>query len=335
MVETAADEEGRYWAYATLNDSFTPPRRSTAENRSSGWARSPAGTTTRAQLHTVEYRCAQPLGNAGVHRGKAPDDPRGDRLSADFDPFYVNIPFFYHQNYPAGMMARSFLENGYRGSYEFSPSEEYRIHFRGGQYTEYIFAGPDMPAILTAYTWLTGRTAPPPAVVLGYHQLPLVHLHPGRCGRIAAEHRAYDVPCDSLWLDIEYMDGYRVFTWDAERFRPVRDAGQPGHIQGFRVIDHRPRVDSSFRYEVFDAGLERDVFCRTEDGDDVPRAGLAGNTAFPDFVTEEGRTWWGELNAAHVRSGLAGIWNDMNEPPPGTSASSMRFGRGAYSTSGF
>ena len=182
----------------------------------------------------MEHRRAQPGETREFTQGKAPDDPRGDRRSAEFDPFYVSIPFFYHQDYPAGLMAASFLDNGYRGSYEFSSSDEYRIHFRGGQYTEYIFAGPEMPAILTAYTWLTGRTAPPPLWSLGYHQCRWFIYTQDAVERIAAEHRAYDVPCDSLWLDIEYMDGYRVFTWDAERFPdpPAMLARWPSRASG-------------------------------------------------------------------------------------------------------
>ena len=74
-------------------------------------------------------------------------------------------------------MAASFVDNGYRGSYEFSEPSEYRVSFRGGQYTEYIFAGPDMPEILTAYTWLTGRIAPPPLWSLGLPPMPVVPLH--------------------------------------------------------------------------------------------------------------------------------------------------------------
>ena len=68
---------------------------------------------------------------------------------------------------------------------------------------------------------------------------------------------------------------------------------------------------------MFDQAVERDVLCRTEGGDIYIGQVWPGNTAFPDFVTEEARAWWGELNAAHVQSGLAGIWNDMNEPATG------------------
>jgi alpha-glucosidase len=100
--------------------------------------------------------------------------------------------------------------------------------------------------------------------------------------------------------------------------------------QGFRVITIiDPGVKYDPGYWVFDQGLERDVFCRTEGGDIYIGQVWPGNTAFPDFVTEEARTWWGELNAAHVQSGLAGIWNDMNEPATGRIPPlSMRFGRG-------
>jgi alpha-glucosidase len=129
------------------------------------------------------------------------------------------------------------------------------------------------------------------------------------------------------------MDGYRVFTWDRERF-----PDPPGMLarlseQGFRVITIiDPGVKHDPGYPVFDQGLERGVFCRTEGGDVYVGQVWPGNTVFPDFVTEEARRWWGELNAAHVEFGLAGIWNDMNEPATGSiPPHRMRFDRGRFS----
>jgi len=84
-------------------------------------------------------------------------DPRADRTSAEMDPYYVNIPLLYHCDYPAGAVAGSFVDNGFRGSYDFTDGEQFVISFEGGQYTEYIFAGPEIPDILATYTWLTGR----------------------------------------------------------------------------------------------------------------------------------------------------------------------------------
>ena len=129
------------------------------------------------------------------------------------------------------------------------------------------------------------------------------------------------------------MDGYRVFTWDTEAFPDVAGMLRPADGQGFRVITI---IDPGVKYEpgywVFDQALERDVLCRTEGGDIYIGQVWPGNTAFPDFVTEEARAWWGELNAAHVQSGLAGIWNDMNEPATGAiPPDAMRFDGGRYS----
>jgi alpha-glucosidase len=230
-------------------------------------------------------------------------------------------------------MAASLLDNGYRGAYEFADDEEYRIVFSGGQYTEYVFAGPDMPEILRGYTWLTGRTAPPPLWSLGYHQCRWFDYTQDAVEQIGRRHRDLDVPLDALWLDIEYMDGYRVFTWNTDQFPDAPGMLARLREQGIRVITI---IDPGVKYEpgywVFDQAKERDVLCRTEGGDLYIGQVWPGNTAFPDFVTEEARAWWGELNAAHVQSGLAGIWNDMNEPATGDiPPEAMRFGRGEHS----
>jgi alpha-glucosidase len=190
-----------------------------------------------------------------------------------------------------------------------------------------------MADILEAYTWLTGRIALPPLWALAYHQSRWFQYTQDGVEELARRHREHGIPCDALWLDIEYMDGYRVFTWDPEAFPDT--AGMLARLsdQGFRVITIvDPGVKHEPGYWVFDQAIERDVLCRTEGGDVYIGDVWPGNTAFPDFVCEEARTWWGELNAAHVRSGLAGIWNDMNEPATGViPPDRMRFDRGRAS----
>lgn len=334
VVETAADEEGRYWAYATLNDAFTVRRRCRPEDAVYGLGEKGGRHNRKGRDFTLwNTDVLSPDGTEEFTAGKAADDPRGDRFSPEFDPFYVSIPFIYHHSYPAGTMAGSFVDNGYRGHYEFSSPEEYRISFSGGQYTEYVFAGPAMPDILRDYTWLTGRMALPPLWALGYHQCRWFDYTQDAVEALAQRHRDLEIPCDALWLDIEYMDGYRVFTWNTDQFPDASGMLQRLADDGFRVITIiDPGVKSEPGYWVFEQGLERDVFCRTEGGDVYIGQVWPGNTAFPDFVTEEARAWWGELNAAHVRSGLAGIWNDMNEPATGTiRPDAMRFGKGRWS----
>jgi len=331
VVETAQDSDGRYWAYATLNDAFTVRRRCRQEDGVYGLGEKTGGNNRKGRDFALwNTDVLQDESTREFRAGRSADDPRSDPTSSEFDPYYVSIPFFYHQSYPAGSMAASFVDNGYRGTYEFTRTDEYRFHFAGGQYTEYIFAGPDMPAILTAYTWLTGRTSPPPLWSLGYHQCRWFRYTQDAVEAIAARHRAEDIPCDSLWLDIEYMDGYRVFTWDTDAFPDAGGMLERLAADGFRVITIiDPGVKREPGYRVFDEAVERDVLCTTEGGDTYIGQVWPGDTAFPDFATEEARSWWGELNAAHVQSGVAGIWNDMNEPATGDiPPDAMRFDHG-------
>jgi alpha-glucosidase len=129
------------------------------------------------------------------------------------------------------------------------------------------------------------------------------------------------------------MDGYRVFTWDAERFPDPEAMCARLAEHGFRVVTIvDPGVKREPGYRIFDDAVARDVLCRTESGDVYTGEVWPGDTAFPDFATEEGRAWWGELNAAHVASGVDGIWNDMNEPATGViPPDAMRFDRGRQS----
>ncbi|WP_298457443.1 TIM-barrel domain-containing protein [uncultured Cellulomonas sp.] len=334
VVETAVDDDGRPWAYATLNDAFVVRRRCRPEDAVYGLGEKTGRLNRRGRDFTLwNTDVLSPRASGEFTHGRGADDPRSDNTSTEFDPYYVSIPFFYHQSHPTGAMAGAFLDNGYRVDYDFTAPDELVMHARGGQYTEYVFAGPTMPEILEAYTGLTGRTPLPPLWALGYHQCRWYDYTQDAVESLARRHREQDLPCDALWLDIDHMDGYRVFTWDAERFPDV-----PGMLarladDGFRVVTIvDPGIKRDPGYPVYDDAVEQDVLCRTEGGDHYVGQVWPGDTVFPDFATERARTWWGRLNAEHVRSGLAGIWNDMNEPATGDIApEAMRFGGGRFS----
>ncbi|HEY7719926.1 MAG TPA: TIM-barrel domain-containing protein, partial [Pedococcus sp.] len=331
VVETAPDEQGRYWAYATLNDAFTVRRRCGSDDAFYGLGEKTGGQNRRGRDFTLwNTDVLNPDAAGEFTAGRAGDDPRSDPTSTEFDPYYVSIPFLHHHDAVTGAVAGSFVDNGYRGHYDLTRAREYRLHFEGGQYTEYVFAGPSMPRVVEAYTALTGRTAPPPLWALGHHQCRWHAYTQDAVEALASRHRDLDVPCDALWLDIEYMDGYRVFTWDTERFPDAPGMLERLREKGFRVITIiDPGVKHDPGYWVYDQALERDVLCRTEGGDVYIGQVWPGDTAFPDFATEEARAWWGELNADHVQSGLAGIWNDMNEPATGAiDPRRMRFDHG-------
>jgi alpha-glucosidase len=334
VLETMADEQGRHWTYATLNDAWTTRRRIGPGDAVYGLGEKGGSHNRRGRDFTMwNVDVLNEHATEEFRAGLDEADPRADRTSVEFDPYYVNIPFFYHRDSETGRVAGSFVDNGYRGSYEFSRDDEYRVSFHGGQWTEYVFAGPSMPAVLERYTWLTGRASLPPLWALGYHQCRWHAYSQDDVERIAQHYRDDDFPCDGMWLDIDYMDGYRVFTWDKGRFPDPERMLKSLATNGFRTISIvDPGVKHDPGYDIYDDGLSKDVFCRTEGGDTYIGQVWPGNTVFPDFATPEARAWWGELNARHVESGLAGIWNDMNEPATGEIPwREMRFDHGQVS----
>jgi alpha-glucosidase len=334
VLESAADDEGRYWTYATLNDSWTTRRACGPDDAFFGLGEKGGRLDRRGRDFTMwNTDVLNEHATEEFRAGLEQVDPRSDMASTEFDPYYVNIPFLYHQTNPSAAMGGSFVDNGYRGYYELSREVDFGIAFAGGQWTEYVFAGPAMPSVLEAYTWLTGRASMPPLWALGYHQCRWHAYSQDDLEALGDRLRAEDFPCDALWLDIDYMDGYRVFTWNEDLFPdPATMLDRLGE-KGFKVVTIvDPGVKHDPGYAVYDDGLAREVFCRTEGGDTYIGQVWPGNTAFPDFATPEAREWWGGLNAAHVESGLAGIWNDMNEPATGEiPPEAMRFDRGRES----
>ena len=318
-------------AYATLNDEFLLTRRRQREDAFYGLGEK-TGRFNRAgsayTLWNTDVLNPNVLGAAQQEYGT--HDPRADPRGTVFDPYYVSIPFFYHQRHLQPAMAGFFLDNPYRARFDFQADEEFTIRFLGGQYTEYVFAGPRMAGILAAYTALTGRMQVPPLWALGYHQCRWFAYTQKTTLELAARHREQDFPCDSLWLDIDYMDGYRVFTWNPDAFPDPSAMLAALRAQGFRVITIiDPGVKHEPGYRVFDEAREQDLLCRTQAGEIYVGQVWPGRTAFPDFSLAAARAWWGRLNAAHVQSGLAGIWNDMNEPATGDiPCEAMHFGGG-------
>jgi alpha-glucosidase len=324
---------GTLGSYARLNDEFVVTRRRNDADVVLGLGQK-TGRMNRNGRHFTLWN-TDVLDPSSVKEHTAhldPDDPRTDCRGVDYDPYYISIPFYQGLD-SRGRAAGFFVDNVHRGHFEFDHEGETRIHFVGGQYVEYVFAGPSLQSILSDYTELTGRMSAPPMWALGYHHCRWHPYDQADVLEIAATYRKKGIPCDSIWLDIDHMDGYRVFTWNKAKFPdpPAMLSALKGN--GFRtvtIVDPGVKVDPD--YSVFQSGLAAKAFCLTEGGGVYEGQVWPGKTAFPDFANERARAWWGALNAQHVQSGLAGIWNDMNEPATGAiPAYPMRFDGGKYS----
>jgi alpha-glucosidase len=232
------------------------------------------------------------------------------------DPLYRAVPFYYalYQGVAYGI----FLDNSFKTHFDFDTEEAGAMSFsaEGGELNYYFLLGPSLDEVARAYARLTGTHELPAAWTLGYHQCRWSYYPDARVRAVAAEFRQRRIPCDALYLDIDYMDGYRCFTWNRHHFpdpqRLVADLRAEG-FQTVAMID--PGIKEDLQYAVYREGLAQDMFVRTADGVVAKAPVWPGFCAFPDFTDPRVRAWWGALYTDLYQTlDLAGFWNDMNEP---------------------
>ena len=190
-----------------------------------------------------------------------------------------------------------------------------RIHQPETAMNLYIFPGPGLDDVVEQYTALTGRIPLPPKWALGFHQSRYSYFTAERVEEVAGTFREHDIPIDAIYLDIDYMDGYRVFTWNPDTFGDPAALTAKLRERGIRVITIvDPGVKADPDYRVYRDGLKRDVCARRTSGEVYHGEVWPGPSVFPDFTKKETRKFWAEHHAALLGEGVSGIWNDMNEP---------------------
>jgi alpha-glucosidase len=237
----------------------------------------------------------------------APHNPETNAL-------YQSIPYF--MTLRDGKAHGIFFDNTFRTFFDMKSSEEYySFSADGGQLDYYVMGGSHPKAVLEQYTYLTGKAPLPPKWALGYHQSRYSYETEAEVRDIAKNFIEKDIPVDVIHLDIHYMDGYRVFTFDNERFpnpeKLIADLREMG-IRIVPIVD--PGVKKDSEYPVYQEGVLEDHFCNYIEGDIYFGEVWPGISAFPDFTEEKVRKWWGDKHRFYTSIGIEGIWNDMNEP---------------------
>lgn len=179
----------------------------------------------------------------------------------------------------------------------------------------YLFAGPTLGDVLRQYTAVTGRMPPLPRWALGNQQSRWSYRSSDEALEVAARFRAERIPCDAIHLDIDYMRGYRDFTWDAERFPDpaamIRALGEQG-FHTMTIVDPGIKIDPD--YSVYTEAAQRGYLIRRSGGETFEGWVWPGLSAWVDFAQEDVVAWWGEQHRGLVEAGVTGIWIDMNEP---------------------
>ncbi|HTA18388.1 MAG TPA: glycoside hydrolase family 31 protein [Polyangia bacterium] len=233
------------------------------------------------------------------------------------DPLYKTIPFF--MGLRQGRAYGLFVDNTWRSWFDFGKTarDAYAFGSDGGDLDYYFIAGPQPKAVLARYADLTGKPPLPPLWSLGFQQCRYSYYPEARVYEIAKTFRDEKIPADVIYLDIDYQKDNRPFTIDTARFphfdKMIADLGR----DGFKVIaitDLHLAQAAGQGYRPYDEGAAGNDFVHAADGAVYVGKVWPGASVFPDFTWAPARAWWGTLYDDFVKRGVAGFWNDMNEP---------------------
>ncbi len=197
----------------------------------------------------------------------------------------------------------------------YTNSDEIKFNTEGALFRVYIIDRASPQAVLKGLAEMTGTIKMPPRWTLGYHQCRFSYGTEQRVREIADTFRAKNIPCDGIWMDIDYMDGYRIFTFNKTNFPDPKALNDDLRKKGFHsvyMIDPGAKVDPN--YSIYQSGTANDMWVRKPNGEEYHGKVWPGDCAFPDFTRPEVRTWWAGLYKDFLANGMDGIWNDMNEP---------------------
>ena len=197
----------------------------------------------------------------------------------------------------------------------YTRSDEAVITSCSGSVDVYLIEEESPAAAARAFRRLTGRSYLPPRWAFGYIQSRWGYASETEIRTVAAEHRKRHIPLDAVCLDIDYMEGFRNFTWKKDAFPDLKrfsDEMKQDHIRLVPIIDAGIKAEEG--YAPYDTGKAGDCFCKKEDGSDFTAAVWPGMCCFPDFLREDVRRWFGSLYEPLLDAGIEGFWNDMNEP---------------------
>jgi alpha-glucosidase len=228
---------------------------------------------------------------------------------------YVSIPFAVSLR--GGLAAGLFWDNPARQVWDMGATrfDRWQLAADSGEVDLYLIVGPSVERVVGRFAELTGHAASLPDWAFGYHQCRYSYETRERVEQVAATFRRKRIPCDALYLDIHHLDGYRVFTF-GKTFPKPKELIHRLARKGFKtmcIVD--PGVKNDPRFGVLQRGRKHDAFVKDASGrKDFPGRVWPGESRFPDFMNPAVRRWWGDEQRKLSRLGVAGFWNDMNEP---------------------
>lgn len=193
--------------------------------------------------------------------------------------------------------------------------DELCITMEDGDYKLYLIEGASYPDVVKEFRELIGRSYIAPRWAFGYGQSRWSYNTADEVREVAAEYKKRNIPIDSIYLDIDYMERYKDFTINRDTFADFEDLVKEMKEQKIHLV---PIIDGGVKkedgYDVYEEGKEKGYFCKDEDGEDFVIGVWPGKCCFPDMLNDEAREWFGDKYRILIDKGIDGFWNDMNEP---------------------
>lgn len=230
---------------------------------------------------------------------------------------YKSIPVMYglKDNHPYGL----FFDNTYKSHFDLGKESEnyYYYSATAGNVDYYVLGGHTLKDVVANYTYLTGVTPLPQKWVLGYQQSRWGYSTSDKqVESIADGFAKYHLPIDVIHLDIDYMHGYRDFTWDTTKYQDPKKFVAEMRQRGIHLM---PILDAGVKkdpdgYDIYEEGVKKGYFVEKPDGTVFVGRVWPGDAVFPDFGRPEVRRWWAKHIKFFADMGACGVWNDMDEP---------------------
>lgn len=179
----------------------------------------------------------------------------------------------------------------------------------------YVMTGESILDIVKQFRQLIGRSYIPPKWAFGYQQSRWGYMNEDDIREVVKGHREKKIPLESIYMDIDYMERFKNFTVNQERFPDFPEfvkEMKAQHIHLVPIIDAGVKVEEG--YDVYEEGIEKGYFCKKENGEYFVAGVWPGKVHFPDVLNKEAREWFGNKYQVLLDQGIEGFWNDMNEP---------------------
>ncbi|MVN85769.1 alpha-glucosidase [Deinococcus sp. HMF7620] len=297
-----------------------------------GWAGEapaprPPLDAARFNLRRTRLSLAAPAGAAYLGFGEkvGPLDKRGMALTfwntdcfphhTETDPLYVSVPFMTVLD--AGRAHGVFLDEPWRLEVDVARAhpDEVRWASAGPELDVYVVSGPRPADVLRRYADLTGAAPMPPLWALGAAQSRWGYRAEADLRAVIAGYRERQLPLDSVYVDIDYLDAYKVWTVNRANFPDLKAFVREAAGQGVKLV---PIVDPGVKveagYDVYEEAVRGDHLVRTARGEVLVGEVWPDPAVFPDFTRPEVVGWWAGRHRLFAELGIQGQWNDMNEP---------------------